>query len=204
MGPLLIELKVTLDGLLTLLGGVLAFVVIWRQTRHSDAGLEKQLRAERVARAEEQAGRTRAVARALLFEIVNFYVHFQKFIRGQIEQVDPRSCLPPTLSAPSPDAFVVYRGNANRLGEFRQDVVEGVVKFYGLAERFLTTVRDYTAALENELQRMSSVAAESAPRRHLVQMQKLWPSMDMSALAACKKLCEVAGIPYEGIRFEDN
>jgi len=204
MEPFLIELKLTLDGLLTFLGGLLAFVVIWRQTRHSDSGLEKQLRAERDARAEERAGRTRAIARALLFEIVNFYVHFQKFIRGHIEQIDPRNCLPPTLSAPSPDAFVVYRGNAQGLGEFRQDVVEGVVRFYGLAERFLTTVRDYTVALENELQRMSTVATESAPRRHLAQIQKLWPPMDIAALAACKKLCEAAGISYEGIKFEDN
>jgi hypothetical protein len=65
--------KLTWDGLLTFFGGVLAFFAVLFQVRHADKGLQRQLDADKKARDDQASEQARAVARALLFELDNFY-----------------------------------------------------------------------------------------------------------------------------------
>lgn len=204
IGDFTFDPRLTLDGLMTLVAGIIAFVAVLLQIRSSGNQIQQQLRADREARIQEEERHKRAVARAILFEILNFYVHYEKYVRPHIEQVDAESCTPPTISAPEPNSFSVYRGNASTLGEFEQDAAEETVRFYGLAQRFLATVEDYSRSLELELQLYKGVGKGSAPRKHLSQMQELMHPMAVSAIDACRKLSGAAGLRFESLRFDDS
>ena len=97
--------------------------------------------------------------------------------------------LPPTA-----EFFAVYRANVGTLGNFDYTVVEQVVRFYGLAEWFLSTIQEYRAALAYELQREHSVAPNSAPRRLLKQIQTTMWDADRAAVDAGRILDGVADV----------
>src|ERR1700736_5168233 len=138
------EPKLTLDGLMTLVAGIIAFIAILLQIRSSRREMERRLNAEKEARAVEEKRQKEAVAKALLFEIANFYGFYRVHVRPSLDRVDVENCMPPTLSAPGSDFFAVYHGSAGRLGAFEHMLVEKLVQFYGLAELLLTSIREYT------------------------------------------------------------
>jgi len=193
--------KLTLDGLMTLVAGIIAFVAILLQIRSSHREVESQLRADKEARTTEDEARKQAVAKALLFEIVSFYRYYWNHLRPILDRLDTHSCLPPSISAPSSDFFVVYRGNAGQLGAFDHILVEKAVRFYGLGEWLLSSVRAYMWSLDRELERQRFVATESAPRIMLKQIQDLMYETDSAAVEAMKKLCETTGISFDSLKF---
>ncbi len=201
--PFTFEPKLTLDGLMTLVAGVIAFVAVVLQIRSSRRDVERQLRADKEARARAEEARKQAVARALLFEAVSFYTYYYRYLRPILDRLDTESCLPPSISAPSSDFFAVYRGNAGFLGDFDHALIEKVVRFYGSAEWLFSSIREYTWNLDRELDRQKTVAAGSAPRKLLQQIQKLMYETDSAAVEAMRKLCEVAGVSFDSLRFSN-
>ena len=193
--------KLTLDGLMTLLAGIIAFVAILFQIRSSRREVERQLHAEKEARALEEKRQKEAVARALLCEISSFYGYYRTRVRPVLDRVDVDNCMPPTLSAPGEGFFAVYRGNAGNLGAFEHLLVEKVVRFYGFAELLLTSIRDYTWNLDRELERVKSVQPGSAPRKLLKQIQEVMYPADAAAIEALQKLCEVAGVSFDSLKL---
>jgi hypothetical protein len=194
------EPKLTLDGLMTLVAGIIAFAAILLQIRSSRKEVQRQLNAEKESRALEEKRQKEAVARALLFEIVNFYAFYRVYVRPFLDRVDVENCMPPTLSAPGSDFFAVYHSNAGRLGAFQQMLVEKVVQFYGLAELLLTNIRAYTWSLARE-ELQKSVQPGSAPRKLLHQVQQVMYPADRAAIEALQQLCEVAGVSFDSLKL---
>jgi hypothetical protein len=147
-----------------------------------------------IQRSYDERKQRRAVAKALMFEIVAFYRYYYRDLRPILKDIDPESCLPPTISGPSAEFFAVYRANANTLGSFDDAVVEHVVRFYGLAEWLLSIIPEYGMALAHELQEVHSVAPNSAPRRLLKQIQKTMFEADTAAVEAGRKLAAVSSV----------
>ena len=193
--------KLTLDGLMTLLAGIIAFVAIVFQIRSSRREVERQLHAEKDARALEEKRQKEAVARALLCEISSFYAYYRTRVRPVLDRVDVDNCMPPTLSAPGAGFFAVYQGNAGTLGAFEHALVEKVVRFYGLAELLLTSIREYMWNLDRELERVKSMQPGSAPRKLLKQIQEVMYPADTAAIEALQKLCEIAGISFDSLKL---
>lgn len=187
LAPLTFEPKLTLDGLMTLVAGVVAFIAILLQISSSRRQVERQLLAQKEARALEEKRLRESVARALLCEIANFYGYYRTQVRPALDRVDVENCMPPTLSAPGVGFFAVYCGNADTLGTFDHLLVEKVVQFYGLAELLLTSIRDYTWNLDREFERVRSVQPSSAPRRLLKQIQNIMYQVDSAAVEALQK-----------------
>jgi hypothetical protein len=195
------EPKLTLDGLMTLSAGVIAFVAVMIQIQSSRRDTERLLAEEKKARAAEEKRQLEAVARALSFEIANFYNYYRTRVRPLLDRVNTETCVPPSLSALGSNAFSVYQGNTGRLGAFQNGVVESVVQFYGLAELLLTSICDYTSSLARELERQGSVPARSAPRQFLGQIQEVMYPTDAAAIQALEKLCQVAGMSLEALKL---
>lgn len=95
---------------------------------------------------------------------------------------------------PTAEFFAVYRANAGTLGNFDYTIVEQVERFYGLAERLLSTIQEYKAALAYELQREYSVAPNAAPRRLLKQIQTTMWDADRASVDAGRILGGVADV----------
>lgn len=195
-----IDPKLTLDGIMTLTAGAIAFIAVWLQIRSSRKQVEHQLDAERQARILESERQTRAVARALLFEIVNFYRYYRGHVRPLLDPLDIETCLPPTLSAPSSDFFGVYQGSANQLGSFEPLLIEKVVRSYGLSAWLLSSIREYTLSLSRELERQHSVSQSSTPRKLLKQIKALMYETDGAAVAAMQELCKIASVPFDSFK----
>jgi hypothetical protein len=193
--------RLTLDGLMTLLAGGIAFIAVLLQIRSSRQAVERQIYEEKGTRAREEEGRRQAVAKALLFEIANFYGYYRVYVRPHLDQKDPEACVPPSLIAPGSDFFAVYRGNAGHLGAFEQVLVEKVVKFYGLAELLLTNIREYTWSLAREFELRGSAQPGSAPRRLLKQIQNVMYATDSAGIEAMQKLCEATGTTIESLKL---
>ena len=159
------------------------------------AGATVQRHSERRDKSEEEAKRKRAVAKALLYEIKNFYHWYYRHLRPLLPpNLDLETCPPPTISAPTAQFFMVYRANMDTLGTLDDAVVELVVKFYGLAERLLAAIQEYRTALAFELQLQKNVPAGSAPRKLLREIQTIMFDTDRAAVNAGRSLGSVAGM----------
>lgn len=169
--------------------------------RSSHKEVERQLNADRDARALEAERQKQAIATALLFEIVNFYKYYFTHLRPLLDQVDVETCQPPSFSAPSTDFFSVYQGSANSLGTFDHMLVEKVVRSYGLMAWLFSSIREYTRSLDQELNRQHSVAPGSAPRKILTQIKSLMYESDAAAVGCMRDLCTVAGVQFDSLRF---
>jgi hypothetical protein len=193
--------RLTLDGIMTLSAGVIAFVAVVLQIRSTRKQIELQLEAEKKARALEFERQKQVVARALLFEIVNFYRYYCGHLRPLSDQVDVDECAPPLLSAPNSDFFGVYRGSASHLGAFEPKIVEKVVKSCGLSAWLLSSIRDYTRSMDQELERQPNIMPGSAPRKLLKQIKNLMYETDAVAVDAMQELCKVADVPFDSLKF---
>jgi len=193
--------KLTLDGIMTLAAGAIAFIAVWFQVRSSRKEVESQLEAEKEARATESERQKQAVARALLFETVNFYRYYFTHLRPLLDQVDPENCQPPSFGAPNSDFFAVYQGSASHLGTFERILVEKVVRSCGLSAWLLSSIREYTLSLAQELERQNFVPPGSAPRIHLKQIKTLMYETDIAAKEAMQELSKIAGVSFDSLKL---
>src|SRR5712691_4873704 len=86
------EPKLTLDGLMTLVAGIIAFIAVVLQIRSSRREMVRQLNVEKEARALEEKRQNEAIAKALLFEIANFYGFYRVHVRPFLVRVDVENC----------------------------------------------------------------------------------------------------------------
>jgi hypothetical protein len=196
-----IDWTLTADAVATLIAGVVAFVAVIVQIRSSSNSVSAQIEAEKKAQWEEESRRRQAVARALLFEVVNFYRYYQKQIRSQLDAGKSLGVQVPTLSAPAVGSFAVYHGNAGKLGDFDSATVESVVSFYVAAQWFVSTIESYQTNLYRELELYTSLQPASAPVTLLARLRDDMPHLEQAALTACRNLCKVAAIEYDSLEL---
>jgi hypothetical protein len=193
--------KMTLDGLLTFLGGLLAFYVIWRQTRHADRGLAQQLEQERSVRLEETARRKTSLLKALVFEMDNFYRIYLCVPNKALQDIDPKTCsvwqLPP-LKTPSEDPFPIYRSSAALVGELEGIEVRNIVRYYGEADSYIRTLREYRLRYEKLVFEGSTFApVNEATRAYLAQIKAAAPEMIRLTFVVTKEFCDSAKVPFD-------
>jgi hypothetical protein len=135
--------KLTWDGLLTFLGGVLAFFAVLFQVRHADMGLQSQLNVEKRTREAEAEERQRAIATALLFELDEVYRSFVREVLGFLanHEEDPN---PPSIKPVSANPFPVFSANAGALGLLPPTLVEAVAGCYGALNGYFATLAEYS------------------------------------------------------------
>ena len=132
------ETKLTLDGLMTLVAGIIAFAAVIIQIRSSSKQLHDQMKTQRDAEREEQERLKKAVATAILFEIDSVYSRFVGFVE---DRSLPRDALGTD--------FPVFAANAGQLGLLHQEAVAVVVRFYGAVSEYALTAVALTARLRN-------------------------------------------------------
>jgi hypothetical protein len=140
--------RLSWDGLLTFLGGLLAFFAILYQVRHADSGLRTQLNTERETRTREIGEQRRTVAVALLSEIKFFEKYYLNVAEGALANAEADKSAPQSINLTSPPAnsFPLYHANAYRIGEYGRSVVDSLQSFYGPAERFVLLLSDWVRA----------------------------------------------------------
>jgi hypothetical protein len=126
----------------TLIAGVIGFA-------GAIAGVMIQRYFEQKDRQKEEERQRVEIARALLFEIVGFYVNFVRDLRKRISGVPFDKSDPRTLVSPPTSSFPIYRANAHRIGEFHRNEIAAVIRFYTFAESFLSTLR---SSVETQIQ----------------------------------------------------
>ena len=186
--------RLSWDGLLTFLGGLLAFFAILYQVRHADSGLRQQLESEKKARDEEELNQKRAVATAILFEIDHFY---RFYIQDVLKLLETRSqpSQPVVIKVPNTEVFPVYSGNCSRLGELSQQLVEATVHFYGMANGYVSELRERGDICNEALGEDSPrgfARAESLLPRTRSQCEALIPM----AFLACGFLSDFTGVDF--------
>lgn len=111
------EPKLTLDGLMTLIAGLVAFLAVMIQICSSSKQLRDQMKSQHKAEQEEQKRHMKAVATALLFEIDGFYATYLRQSRDRLEKMDLEKDGLPQMASFGPNLFPVYHGNARKIGE---------------------------------------------------------------------------------------
>jgi hypothetical protein len=193
----------SLDGILTFIGGALALLGMWIQSRHADKGLKAQLDAERVARLEQDGRRKRALAKAILFEIDNFYRIYLRDPRPVLMNVNAKDCgvgLLPVLKTPSDEPFPIMRSNGSTLGELHENYIRDIVRFYGEADAYLRTVKEYTQHFGKLVLEGSTYAPVNfATRACLKQLQDSVQEMVNLTYLVSKELCVLASVEFVGL-----
>ena len=193
------EAKLTLDGLMTLIAGIIAFAAVIIQIRSSSKQVRDQIRAQRDADREEQERQRKAVATAILFEIDDFYYFHLRGVHGYLEGIARKGELLEVVRIP-PSLFDVYRGNTPMLGDLPDEVVEVVVHFYSKAEQFLALREDYRA----ERERHAEPASHPDDRKEKTlfgHLRDSLPGLKRAAYAACERLCGFTGVEFKAPRI---
>jgi hypothetical protein len=195
---LTIDWKLTADAVATLIAGLAAFVAVILQIRSSSKSVTEQMEAEKNSRMEAESREKQAVARALLFEIVNFYRIYQEQVRKPLA---PGGSVFPTLGSPGVGVFAVYRANAGKLGHFDDRIVESVVTFYVEAEWFVSALEDFNESVYQELRLYKTINMGSAPLVYLSRLKERMPILEQGAHAACRNLCPISGVSYDSLQL---
>jgi hypothetical protein len=198
------EAKLTLDGLMTLMAGIIAFIAVIIQIRSSSKQVQDQLKAQRDAEREGREGQKKAVATALLFEIDSFYRLHVRETNESLRGWSPTTGDLFEAKSISPQPFPVYNGNASVLGSLDEDLVFNIVEFYGAAAQYLSALRDYKMEFERPRYNIAlprsatgaSAAPEAMARSLLHELQQGLPRLINFAFVASKKLCEAAHVEF--------
>jgi hypothetical protein len=189
--------KLTWDGLLTFITGILAFFAgllaffgIRSQIHHADAGLQRQLDAEKKAREEASNAQRRAVATALLFEIDSQYV---SNVRDILKSFDEQDAMP-ALTSTGPDPFPVYVGNANMLGSLPASLVEVIVNYYGDLRDYVAVIDEYAHGYEMHLQ--GNTIGRSLMKSLVPKIKSDGAAIIQLTYTICGLLCDFAGTAF--------
>jgi hypothetical protein len=209
------------DGTAAIVAGIIGFVAIIRQTRSSERSVTQQLKESRQARKEEEDIHARAVAKALLYEIDDFYRYHVVGIKDWIS-ADPKTAEVgklPVGRVPSESSFIVFSGNAGEVGKLRDDLVRLVVKFYGAAESLRISLKVYDENLTRAISirglrvqgnqtalRLSDPViqeiqtadtAERLARFHLSAVQMALPGIKELTYLTCYELCQDSKVSFD-------
>ena len=169
------------DGLLALTAGVITFGAVMIQIHTSSKQLRDQVKAQRDAELEEQERQKTTLARAILFEIHALYTTHLCDVQNKLGKANLQSGPPPLLNPLAANPFPVYYGNAGRLAELEESLVERIVEFYALAGSYVAMWREYEGCEERKL-------ATNEPRNQMIARNSLVrirsPLEDLIKLAA--------------------
>lgn len=124
----------SVNALLALLAGALAFLAVMIQIESGQKSQEDERVRQRIALAMAIMHEVEALGRPL------------DDLRRILDGPDQTNVRPVKALPAMP--FAIYRSNAGQIGSLPQDTGSSVVKFYSLADEFLTTVKDFSAELE--------------------------------------------------------
>ena len=194
------EAKLTLDGLMTLVAGVIAFIAVIIQIRSSSKQVQDQIDVQRDSEREEEKRQKRAVASALSAEIDDFYRFFLKGLWEKREKIcGPIALLmkPPAELTPVPSVtFVVYRSTVHQLGLLGATTVKSVVGLYNFATSLLDHYEIYRKAWSP-----SSTFEDPELAAKLRDVFDALPGVILSSDRACELLAKEQEIPYDGSSF---
>jgi hypothetical protein len=196
------EAKLTLDGLMTLVAGLIAFTAVIIQIRSSSKQVEDQIKAQRDAEREERERQKRVVASGILFEIDGLYRWLLRDVRNFLRDVDPEKedlrLLEAKPSGTNP--FVVFAANAGRIGELHEPIAENVVRFYMGAQASLYGIERYDKARDRCLADPSE-EWEDLARQWLGNVKRGLPPLIVIAYNVCQQLCVVLSIRFQAPRI---
>lgn len=135
------DAKLTFDGLLTFVGGLLAFVAILYQVKHADRGLQRQLATEKQSRESETQERRHSYATALLFEMDNFYRVYVRQLSDSLNSWAGNG--PPRIKPVGTEWLAVYRDGAAQIGTLPIETIKPIMTWYGHAQNFISTLNVY-------------------------------------------------------------
>jgi len=179
------EAKLTLDGLMTLIAGLIAFAAVQLQMWH-------QRRASR----QEQENHKRAVAKALLFEVDDFYSNHLRGVYDHFRSFDGAIEKLPGVTGMAPRPFAVYDGNTESLGTLPDEVVRSVVVFYDTARRHLSMNRDYRELLREYQYGTHSPEAGQEASQLFFYVRGSIPGLTRLSYEACMKLARLSYVPF--------
>lgn len=196
------EAKLTLDGLMTLIAGIIAFGAVIIQIRSSSKQVQEQIKAQRVAAEAEQERQIHVVARALLFEIDGIYRWLLRDVRNFLRDVEPETEDLKLVEAKpvGTNPYVIYEGNASRLGELDELSVENVVRFYMGAQACLYSIKRYDDARGRYLANQTEETEDFA-RQWLGNVKNSIPPLIIIVHEVCQRLCTLLSVEFEAPRI---
>jgi hypothetical protein len=142
------EAKLTLDGLMTLIAGLIAFAAVIFQIRSSSKQVQDQIKAQRDAEREEKERQKRAIATAIICEIDSFFAIELDLVEKSLASWDGTSnnlALPAGLRT---NVSEIYRGVSPLLGSLSAKSVNAIVKFYSMVGTYEGLWRNYQYCLD--------------------------------------------------------
>lgn len=160
--------------------------------------LRKQVEDARGDRLRQEADQRKAIAAALIFEIVAFYHHYLVEIAAASKNAREKQAAPNQvfLKSPPTTSFPVYRANAGKIGEFRREEIEPVIAFYNAAESLLSALQDAIATAKMHMERRAAFSSDLA----VASLGKLAASTIETqelAIKACSALAMRAEVPFD-------
>jgi len=156
------EAKLTLDGLMTLVGGIIAFAAVIIQIRSSSKQLDDQMKAQQESEREERERQKRAIARAIICEIDSFYRFDLEPAEKSLSSRDVGVNSFPTAMWKRGNASEIYKANSQILGSLNSKSVFAIVTFYGMVGSYEGLFRDYQRCLD-------VIAFASNPPQNIVE-----------------------------------
>ena len=140
--------KLTLDGLMTLVAGVIAFIAVIIQIRSSSKQVQDQIKAQRDAEREERERQKRTVATAILYEIDSFYVFELDLDEKKLASWDGANNSFPIAAGLRTNVSEIYKGVSPLLGSLNAKSVTAIVKFYAMVGTYEGMWRNYQYSLD--------------------------------------------------------
>lgn len=195
------EARLTLDGLMTLLAGIIAFAAVIIQIRSSSKQLKKQLNAQRQSDLEEDERQKRAVAKAILYEIDDFArYHFADRPKFFEHEVPPHAKLP-VMKVVNPKSLAVFKANAGRLGQLDDGAVKAIIDFYGAAETYQSLSRAYAEVSEIVHRGTYIILEREFALAILGELRELFPKLLQYIDLSCTELCKTTSVPRESLHI---
>jgi hypothetical protein len=192
--------SLSLDGLAmigtTLVAAATGFLAILYQVRSSSRQLREQMADQHLAATLESERQKRAIAKALLFEVDDFYAshlskvydHYRNF-DGKIEKL-------PGVVEVDIRMFAVYNGNTPLLGKLPDETVKSVVTFYDTARAHLLKVRDYKTLLREYQYGTRSPEAGQEALQLFFYVRADIPRLTRLSYETCLTLARLCDVPF--------
>lgn len=193
--------SLSVDGLAmigtTLIAAAAGFLAILYQVGSGSRQLREQMADQHQASDAELDRQRRAIAKALMFEVDDFYCNHLRYVYDHYRKFDGAIEQLPGVTGMDIRPFAVYDGNTPLLGLLTDDVVRSVVVFYDTARFHLLMVRDYKDLLrEYQYGTRLPMAGEEA-RQVFYYVRGSVPRLTRLAYEACRKLARVTEVPFQ-------
>jgi hypothetical protein len=177
---------------------LLAVFFAWHASKRET---ERQRQLDREIAARERGRQKVALARALLFEVDSFYRHYLREVAEALLGSEGAEEQYPVAKGMAGEPFPIYTANASRLGELDEETLEELIYYHGAAKAYIALLRDYQWAMERVLRREAMELAIPEARLHLSRIREVLPELIASTANLCRKLSEIAGVPYQYLRI---